>query len=353
MPSTMLIWSWYHIERGAEELDVSRGDVLALPEARPQASDQFAADLVWMGEEHLLPGRQYLLKCGSLTVPAQVTELKWRLDVESLEHAAAKVLELNEIGFCNIATDQRIALDPYAESRETGGFVLIDRFTNATVAAGMIRFSLRRAENVHWQALDIDRNARAGLKRQRPAVLWLTGLSGSGKSTIANLVEKKLLARGAHTYLLDGDNVRHGLNRDLGFTDADRVENIRRVAETAKLMADAGLIVLVSFISPFRSERRMARGLMPEGEFFEVFVDTPLEVCRQRDPKGLYARALAGEIKNFTGIDSPYEGPETAELVLDTTTADAEGLAEKIVDFLEAKGRLSFGSHRGVGPTVD
>jgi bifunctional enzyme CysN/CysC len=325
----------------ADEVDVSRGDVLAAPEARPELSDQFAAHLVWMGEEHLLPGRQYLLKCGAQTVPAQVTELKWRLDPDHLEHSAAKVLELNEIGFCNLATDQRIAFDPYDFGRDGGSFILIDRFTNATVAAGMIRFSLRRAANIHWQALEVDRAARARAKRQQPAVLWFTGLSGSGKSTIANLVEKKLFGRGAHTALLDGDNVRHGLNRDLGFTDADRVENIRRVAEAARLMTDAGLIVLVSFISPFRSERDMARRLMPEGEFAEIFVDTPIEVCRARDPKGLYARAIRGEIKNFTGIDSPYERPERPELSLDTTAEAAEALAERVVAWLEASGRLT------------
>jgi bifunctional enzyme CysN/CysC len=294
-----------------------------------------------MDPEHLLPGRQYLLKCSTRTVPTQVTELKHRLDVDSMEHIAAKVLELNEVGFANLSTAEPIAFDPYAENRETGGFILIDRFSNATVAAGMIDFSLRRASNIHWQALDVDRSARARLKHQKPSVLWFTGLSGSGKSTIANLVEKRLFARGRHTYILDGDNVRHGLNRDLGFTDADRVENIRRVAETAKLMADAGLIVLVSFISPFRSEREMARGLMPEGEFVEIFVDTPLSLAEQRDPKGLYARARAGEIKNFTGIDAPYEPPAAPDLHLETAGASAEALAERVISYLEKHGRLA------------
>jgi bifunctional enzyme CysN/CysC len=325
----------------ADETDLSRGDVIAAKAARPPLSDQFAADLVWMDSEHLLPGRQYLLKSMTRTVPAQVTELKHRLEVDTLEHIAAKVLELNEIGVANISTADPIVFDPYGENRESGAFILIDRFTNHTVAAGMIRFALRRASNIHWQALDVDRNARARLKHQRPTVLWFTGLSGSGKSTVANLVEKQLFSRGRHTVILDGDNVRHGLNRDLGFTDADRVENIRRVAETAKLMADAGLIVLVSFISPFRSERDMARGLMPEGEFVEIFVDAPIDVCSERDPKGLYARAFAGELKNFTGVDSPYEPPEEPDLHLKTATAEPEALAEAVIAFLEAQGRLA------------
>ncbi len=325
----------------ADEIDISRGDVLSHLDARPPLSDQFAADLVWMDQAQLLPGRQYLLKSMTRTIPAQVTELKFRFDVDTLEHGAAKVLELNEIGVVNLSTAEPIAFDPYAENRDTGGFILIDRFSNQTVAAGMIRFALRRASNIHWQALDVDRSARARLKHQKPAVLWFTGLSGSGKSTIANLVEKRLYASGRHTTILDGDNVRHGLNRDLGFTDVDRVENIRRVAETAKLMADAGLIVLVSFISPFRSERDMARGLMPQGEFVEIFVDTPLELCRERDPKGLYARAFAGEIKNFTGVDSPYEAPEAADIHLETANAAPEALAEQVIAYLEAHGRLA------------
>jgi bifunctional enzyme CysN/CysC len=325
----------------ADEIDASRGDLLAAKDARPQLSDQFAAHLIWMDPEHLLPGRQYLLKNMTRTVPVQVTELKYRLDVDSLEHNAAKVLELNEVGFANLATAEPIAFDPYAENRDTGGFILIDRFTNATVAAGMIDFSLRRASNIHWQALDVDRAARGRQKHQKPAVLWFTGLSGSGKSTVANIVEKKLFARGRHTYILDGDNVRHGLNKDLGFTDADRVENIRRVAETARLMADAGLIVLVSFISPFRSEREMARSLLPDGEFVEIFVDTPLELAEQRDPKGLYARARAGEIKNFTGIDAPYEAPLHPDLHLETALAGAEALAEQVIAYLAERGRLA------------
>jgi bifunctional enzyme CysN/CysC len=323
-----------------DEIDLSRGDVIAAKAARPQLSDQFAAHIVWMDAEHLLPGRQYLLKSMTRTVPAQVTELKYRMDVDTLEHAAAKVLELNEVGVVNLSTAEPIAFDPYEENREAGAFILVDRFSNHTVAAGMIHFALRRASNIHWQALDVNRSARARLKHQRPTVLWFTGLSGSGKSTIANLVEKRLYARGRHTVTLDGDNVRHGLNRDLGFTDADRVENIRRVAETAKLMSDAGLIVLVSFISPFRSERDMARGLLPEGEFLEVFVDAPIDVCRQRDPKGLYARAFAGELKNFTGVDSPYEAPEEPDLHLHTDATSAEALAEQVIAFLETRGRL-------------
>lgn len=324
-----------------DEVDVSRGDVLAAPGNRPQLADQFAADIVWMDSEPLLPGRQYLLKSMTRSVPVQVTELKYRYDVDTLEHNAAKVLELNEIGFVNVSAAAPIAFDPYAENRDTGGFILIDRFSNQTVAAGMIRFALRRASNIHWQALSIDRAARARLKHQKPAVLWFTGLSGSGKSTIANLVEKRLFARGCHTTILDGDNVRHGLNRDLGFTDADRVENIRRVAEAAKLMADAGLIVLVSFISPFRSEREMARGLMPEGEFIEIFVDTPIAVAEARDPKGLYARARAGEIKNFTGVDSPYEAPTAPDLHLYTEGAEPAALAEQVIAYLESHGRLA------------
>ncbi|HEY5239711.1 MAG TPA: sulfate adenylyltransferase subunit CysN, partial [Rhizomicrobium sp.] len=319
----------------ADEVDISRGDVIAEPHARPEVSDQFAAHILWMSEEELLPGRQYLLKVGAKTVPATVTELKHKIDVNTLDHSAAKTLALNEVGYGNLSLAQPIAFDPYKENRDTGGFILIDRFTNATVAAGMIDFGLRRATNVHWQALDVDKSVRATLKGQKPAVLWFTGLSGSGKSTIANLVEKALFAEGRHTYLLDGDNVRHGLNRDLGFTDADRVENIRRVGEAARLFVDAGLIVLVSFISPFRSERRMARELMGQGEFIEVFVDTPIEVCMQRDPKGLYEKAKAGEIRNFTGIDSPYEEPENAEVTLKTVGEEPTTLASQLVTHLK------------------
>ncbi|HEY5346877.1 MAG TPA: sulfate adenylyltransferase subunit CysN [Rhizomicrobium sp.] len=322
----------------ADEIDISRGDVLSAPTSRPDVSEQFAAHLLWMAEEELLPGRQYLLKLGTMTVPATISALKHKIDVNTLEHLAAKTLALNEVGYGNFSVAQPIAFDSYADNRDTGGFILIDRFTNATVGAGMIDFGLRRATNVHWQALDVDKNARGALKHQKPAVLWFTGLSGSGKSTIANLVERALLAEGKHTYLLDGDNVRHGLNRDLGFTDADRVENIRRVGEAAKLFVDAGLITLVSFISPFRSERRMARELVGAGEFIEVFIDTPLEVCMARDPKGLYEKARSGAIKNFTGIDSPYETPENPELVIRTVEGDAATHAEAIVAWLRERG---------------
>jgi bifunctional enzyme CysN/CysC len=289
---------------------------------------------VWMAAEPMLPGRAYFLKIGTSMVSATVTEPKYKIHVNTLEHLAARQLELNEIGVCNLSLDRPIAFDPYEANSDLGGFILIDRITNATVGAGMIRFALRRSQNIHWQAVDVNKATRAQAKGQKAGVLWFTGLSGAGKSTIANLVEKKLLARGRHTYLLDGDNVRHGLNRDLGFTDAERVENIRRVAEVAKLMVDAGLIVLVSFISPFRSERRMARDLMGEGEFFEVYVDTSLEVAEQRDVKGLYAKARRGELKNFTGIDSPYEAPEAAEIRVDTSTLTAEQAADKIVEAL-------------------
>jgi bifunctional enzyme CysN/CysC len=320
------------------EIDISRGDLLCDPGARAEVTDQFAAHVLWMSEDELLPGRQYLVKLGARMVPASVTELKHKVDVNTLEQLAAKTLALNEVGYCNISATQPMAFDSYAENRDTGGFILIDRFTNATVAAGMIDFGLRRATNVHWQALDVNKISRAESKQQKPAVLWFTGLSGSGKSTIANLVERTLFAEGRHTYLLDGDNVRHGLNRDLGFTDADRVENIRRVAEAARLFVDAGLIVLVSFISPFRSERRMARDMVGPGEFIEIFVDTPIEVCMQRDPKGLYLKATHGEIKNFTGIDSPYETPETAELIVETVGSEPDGCAERIVNFLKTSG---------------
>lgn len=318
----------------ADEVDISRGDILAAPLHRPDVSDQFAAHLLWMTEEELLPGRQYLLKVGARSIAASVTELKHKIDVNTLEHLAGKTLALNEVGYCNISISQPIAFDSYLDNRDTGGFILIDRFTNATVAAGMIDFGLRRATNVHWQALDVNKGSRSGLKHQKPAVLWFTGLSGSGKSTIANLVERTLFAQGRHTYILDGDNIRHGLNRDLGFTDADRVENIRRVAEAAKLFVDAGLIVLVSFISPFRSERRMARELLAADEFIEIFVDTPIEICMDRDPKGLYRKAADGEIKHFTGIDSPYEAPENPEISLRTVGTEPSLLADEIVAYL-------------------
>jgi bifunctional enzyme CysN/CysC len=323
-----------------DEIDISRGDVLTAPDSRPEVIDQFAAQVIWMGEEPLLPGRPYSLKCGTATARATVTSLAHKTDVNTFSELATRQLELNEIGLCNISLAEPIAFDPYDENKETGSFILIDRFTNDTVAAGMIRHGLRRATNVHWQALDIDKQARAEPKHQKPCMLWFTGLSGAGKSTIANLVEKKLHALGQHTYTLDGDNVRHGLNRDLGFTDADRVENIRRVSETAKLFVEAGLIVLVSFISPFRSERRMARDIVEEGEFIEVFVDTPIEVCMQRDPKGLYKRAMAGEVENFTGIDSPYEVPHDPEIRVDTTDRPAEEIAEEVVRHLSERGYL-------------
>ncbi len=311
-----------------EEVEVSRGNMLAAPAARPQVADQFAANIVWFDEQALLPGRSYILRTATDQASATVTDLKHRLNINDFTHEAAKSLAMNEVGVVNIATRSPIAFDPFAENKATGAFILIDRITNATVGAGMILHSLRRAENIHWQSLDVGKRERADMKNQRPAVFWFTGLSGSGKSTIANLLEKKLHATGRHTYLLDGDNVRHGLNRDLGFTDTDRVENIRRVAEVAKLMADAGLIVLVSFISPFKAERRMARELMVGGEFVEVFVDTPFEECARRDPKGLYARALKGEIRNFTGVDSPYEAPESPEIHLKTLGRTPEDMVE-------------------------
>jgi bifunctional enzyme CysN/CysC len=315
----------------AEEVDVSRGDILASPDAAPSVADQIAARIVWFDEEPMLPGRTYGIKSGSQVTTATISNLKYKLNVDSLDHVAGKTLELNEVGACNLSTVKPLVFDPYAENVETGSFILIDRFTNATVAAGMIEFGLRRATNIQWQELSIDKGARAGLKHQKPCVLWFTGLSGSGKSTIANMLEKRLHALGRHTYVLDGDNIRHGLNKDLGFTDVDRVENIRRVAETARLFVEAGLIVMVSFISPFRSERRMARELFQEGEFLEVYVDTPLEVCEERDPKGLYRKARAGLIVNFTGIDSDYEVPEQAELSLKTRETTPDLLADAVL----------------------
>ncbi|HTX25231.1 MAG TPA: sulfate adenylyltransferase subunit CysN [Steroidobacteraceae bacterium] len=322
----------------ADDIDVGRGDVLARADARPEVVDQFAAHVLWMAEDAMLPGRSYLMRIGTQYVPARVTTLKHKVDVNTLDHFAAKTLNLNEIGLCNLATSTPVAFDPYEENRRTGAFILIDRFNNATVGAGMITFGLRRATNVHRQSLAVDREARIRRNGHSPGILWFTGLSGSGKSTIANLVEKQLHAEGAHTYLLDGDNMRHGLNRDLGFTDADRVENIRRVGEVARLFVDAGLLVLCSFISPFRAERRMVRELVAEGEFIEIFVDTPIEECMRRDPKGLYARARAGMIKHFTGIDSPYEVPEHPELVVETGTATAEEAAKRVVEALRARG---------------
>ena len=320
-----------------DEVDVARGDVLAHADARPEVVDQFAAEVLWMIEEPMLPGRSYLMRIGTRYVPARVTSLKHKTDVNTLEHIAAKTLGLNEIGLCNLSTASPVVLDPYTENRATGAFVLIDRFTNATAGAGMIRFGLRRATNIHRQALLIDKAARTRLNGHRPAVLWFTGLSGSGKSTVANIVERELHALGVHTYMLDGDNVRHGLNRDLGFTDADRVENIRRVGEVARLFVDSGAIVLCSFISPFRAERRMVRELLEAGEFIEVFLDTPLDECKRRDPKGLYARALEGKIKNFTGIDSPYEPPEHAEVVLTPSPLGPQEEAQRVLEALRER----------------
>ena len=315
----------------ADEVDCSRGDVITRADAPCEVADQFEAALVWMDEHEMLPGRPYLLKIGTQTVTATVTEPKYEVNVNTLEHLASKTLGLNAIGVVNISTDRPIPFEAYAENPDLGGFILIDRMSNATVAAGLIHFALRRSQNIHWQAVDINREAHAAQKNQTARVVWFTGLSGSGKSTIANLVEKKLHAMGKHTFLLDGDNVRHGLNRDLGFTDADRVENIRRVGEVARLMTDAGLIVLTAFISPFRAERRMVRDLMAPGEFIEVFVNTPLAVAEQRDVKGLYKKARAGQLKNFTGIDSPYEAPEAPELTVNTVELTPEEAADRVV----------------------
>ncbi len=324
----------------AEQIDISRGDVLCSASDPAGVADQFEATIIWMSEEEMLAGRPCLLKLGAKTVSATLAPPKYKINVNTLEHLASKTLELNEIGVCTITLDQPIAFDAYAQNRDMGGFILIDRISNNTIAAGLLHFALRRSQNIHWQAIEIDKRAHAALKGQRPAALWFTGLSGAGKSTIANLVEKKLHALGRHTYLLDGDNVRHGLNKDLGFTDADRIENIRRVSEVAKLMVDAGLIVLVSFISPFRAERQMARELLDRGEFCEVFIDTPIAEAERRDPKGLYKKARRGDLKNFTGIDSPYEVPEHPEIRIDTTTISSEDAAERIVAHLVANGIL-------------
>jgi bifunctional enzyme CysN/CysC len=321
-----------------EEVDCARGSVIAAAGDPPQVADQFEASLVWLSEEELLPGRGYWLQLATQTVTATVQPPKYELGLDTGENLAAKTLGLNTIGVAEVATDRPLVFEPYATSRELGGFILIDKATNATVACGMIHFALRRAQNIHWQHIEISREAHARQKGQRPCVVWLTGLSGSGKSTIANLVEKKLHELGRHSFLLDGDNVRHGLNRDLGFTEADRIENIRRVGEVAKLMADAGLIVITAFISPFAAERAMVRRMVPEGEFLEVFVDTSLEEAERRDPKGLYAKARTGGLKNFTGIDSPYEPPETPELHIDTDVLSAEEAAERIVAAVLARG---------------
>ena len=318
----------------ADEVDCSRGDVIAAADSPLEVSDQFEAALVWMDEEAMLPGRSYWLKMANATAGASITDIKHQVNVNTLEEMAAKQLDLNGIALVNLALDRPLPFAPFEENRDLGGFILIDRLSNATVGAGMIKFALRRSHNIHWQHLEVTRAAHSALKGQKPKVLWFTGLSGAGKSTIANLVEKKLFQMGRHTFLLDGDNIRHGLNRDLGFTDADRVENIRRIGEVAKLMADAGLIVLCAFISPFRAERRMVRDMLPEGEFVEIFVDAPLAVAEQRDAKGLYAKARRGDLPNFTGIDSPYEPPEQAEIRIDTTALSPEEAADRIVKAL-------------------
>ncbi|ORL39952.1 adenylyl-sulfate kinase [Prescottella equi] len=325
----------------ADEIDISRGDVLAGVDALPCVADQFEAQLVWMGEHEMLPERPYLCQIGTVTVQARITRPKYKVNVNTLEQTATNTLALNEIGVCNISFDRPVPFDPYADNRDTGGFILIDRLTNTTVGAGMIAHSLRRSDNIHWQAVDVNDEARSLLKGHRPQIVWFTGLSGSGKSTIANELERRLYTRGCHTYLLDGDNVRHGLGRDLGFTEADRVENIRRVTEVARLMADAGLIVLASFISPFRAERDAARELIGTDRFCEVFVDTPIEVAEERDPKGLYRKARRGELANFTGVDSPYETPTSPDVRIDTTELTPEHAADRIVEVLRERGVIS------------
>jgi bifunctional enzyme CysN/CysC len=315
--------------------------VIAAAVSPPGVAAHFEADVVWMSEDAMVPGHHYLLKLGARTVGAALAQPKYRVNVNSLEHVAAKTLELNEIGVCTLTLDRAIPFDPYVENRDMGGFILIDRLSNTTVAAGMMHFSLRRSQNVHWQAVEVHKDARSAMNSHKPAVLWFTGLSGAGKSAIANLVEKRLHTSRVQTYLLDGDNVRHGLNKDLGFTDADRIENMRRVGEVARLMVDAGMVVLVAFISPFRDERAMARALVADDEFVEIFVDTPLEVAEQRDVKGLYAKARSGKLKNFTGIDSPYEPPENPDLRVDTTRLDPLQAAEKVVETLRARGVIN------------
>lgn len=324
----------------ANEIDMGRGDLVCSPIERAETADQFSANLVWMSTSPLLKGRPYLLRCGTQTVIAQISDIKYKLNIDSLEHVAAREITCNEIAVCNFTVAKPIAFDNYVENRDTGGFILIDRTTNETVGAGMILFALQRSHNIHWQAINISRDQRADLKGQKACCLWFTGLSGSGKSTIANLVEKRLYLLGRHTYILDGDNVRHGLNRDLGFTDADRVENIRRVAEVARLMVEAGLITIVSFISPFRAERRFARERFGNDDFLEIFVDTPIEICEQRDPKGLYKKARSGQITNFTGISSPYEPPENAELHVKSGVDPAEIIVDQILSALKQRGIL-------------
>ena len=326
-----------------DDVDVTRGDVISAAADPAEIADQFETTLVWLGDEPMLSGRSYLLKIGARTVGAVFSTPKHKVNVNTLELLAARQLELNEIGTCNVALDQPVAFEPYELDRAMGGFIVIDRLSHATVGAGMIRFALRRSRNIHRQAVSVDKAARAALKQQKPVVVWFTGLSGSGKSTVANALEQRLLARGSHSYLLDGDNVRHGLNRDLGFTAADRVENIRRIAECAKLMVDSGLIVLTAFISPYRAERDMARQLLEEGEFIEVYVDTPLEVAEARDTKGLYRKARRGELKNFTGIDAPYEAPQSPELRINTVDCTADEAAERVLALLEARGILAAG----------
>src|SRR5262249_8817530 len=318
-------------------------DMVTTPNNLPEVSDQFAAHVIAMDNDPLIPGRSYLLRIGTRTVPASITAIKYKIDINTREHLAADTLGINDIAFCNLATDTPIAFDPYADNRKTGAFILIDRFSNRTIGAGMIAFGLRRGINVPWQPLLIGKAERAALTRQKPVILWLTGLPGAGKSTIANMVEQRLNHRGHHTMLLDGDNIRHGLNRDLGFTEADRVENIRRVGEVAKLMVESGLIVLCSFISPYRAERDMVRGLVGETEFIEIFVDTPIDECMARDSKGLYAKAKAGRLKNFTGIDAPYEAPERPEIHLNTVGRSAEELATLVLDLLKSRGIASLG----------
>ena len=314
-----------------DEIDCSRGQVISAAKAPLEVADQFDATLIWMDEEQLIPGRSYYMKMGAQTVSATVAQPKHQINVNTLEHTATKTLSLNAIGVVTVTTDRSVPFAPYVDNRELGGFILIDKMTNGTVGAGLIHFALRRSQNIHWQDTEVDRTRRAEMKSQKPLVLWMTGLSGAGKSAIANAVEKRLASLNRHTFLLDGDNVRHGLNKDLGFTEADRIENIRRVGEVAKLMTDAGLIVITAFISPFRSEREMVRQMVAPGEFIEVFIDTPLHVAEERDVKGLYAKARSGELKNFTGIDSPYELPEAPEIRIDTTVMSIEQAAEQIV----------------------